>query len=157
MKTGLVSAIVVAVLLVGFLALRKPHEVEVNATGSHSSAVAAAPESPVVLSEETGGPEEPPRSTAAPAPVASPGLAADLATSTTAPVQPIPEVEAPIDEARLDDDEFAAKYAGKSVEARRDALESLRLLLDRNAASMSEKQVADRKREIEWLAQHDSP
>lgn len=153
MKIGLVSAIVVAALLLGSLFYWETRAPVAATPGLPPQTESAAPESPVVLSKEPAGPAETDRAAAAPPEIASPALAGDLASPGSPPVTAVTTSmnEIPSGGSEV----FQDKYAEKDAQARRQALESLRSQLDgKDAKALTDQQIQETKLEIEWLMQH---
>jgi hypothetical protein len=153
MKTGLVCAIVVAVLLLSSLLYWNTRPTQGPAPASQSQTVAAAPDSPVVLSEDPAGPQETARSSEALPVVGSPALVGDMAAAVPASLPASDEAKG-----------FQGKYAGMNAAARQDALTALQGLLDGKGAggtgqgsALTDEQSQEIKLEIEWLRQNRSP
>lgn len=175
MKTGLISAIAVAVLLLGSLIYWKTRPPEGATPGFHDQTSPSAPGSSVELSAGPSGPDgsaaspndpETARSAAAPVQIAPPVLDDDLASSSEIPADEItPIVPTSIDEVqRVGAEVFEKRYEGVSADDRRAAQESLRVLLYSSqegelgkGQGLTDEQILDFKREIEWLTLHESP
>ncbi len=167
MKTRLVPAIAVAALLLGFLLWWKTRPSEAPTSGSHSQVEPAPPRSSVHLSE--AGPVETTRSEPARAAIAAPVLEGELAAPGSAtPGAAIAPINQAGQETKSNDEVgslvFERKYGWMTGEDRREALESLRVLLDGGAGggrgqapALPEERCLEIKREIEWLTAHESP
>lgn len=169
MKTGLVPAIAVAALLLGSLIWWKARPSEAPTPGSHPQVEPAPPRSSVQLSEDEAGPEDTTRSEPARAAIASRVLEGGLAAPGGAtPGAVIASINQERQETKWNDEVgslvFERKYAWMTGEDRREALESLRVLLDGSAGSglgkepaLPEERSLEIKREIEWLTEHEAP
>ncbi len=169
MKTGLVPSIAAAALLLGSLLWWKGRPSEAPTPRPHSQVEPATSRSSVDLSEDDAGPQVMTRSEPARAAIASPVREGELdAPGGATPGAAIAPIHQERDETKSDDElgslVFERKYAWMTAEDRREALESLRVLLDASARSglgkgpaLPEERSLEIKREIEWLTVHEAP
>jgi hypothetical protein len=162
MKTALVPAILGAALVAAILVWRSTRTPEVATSDPRVPAAATPLESAVPLSKEAPVSTESARSEVPPQPTARP---AQEAAALPQIAQAIPEAA---EETKQDDVSveaaFAQKYASMDARARLRALDSLRSVLESGAGAgsgggqgMTEEQVLELKREVEWLANNSSP
>jgi hypothetical protein len=169
MKRRLVPSIALAALLLGSLILWNVRSSEGPTPDTHPQLKSAPSGSSVHLSEENAGPEVTTRSEPARATIAPPVLKSELAVPGRAtPGAAIASIHQERDETKSNAEpgslDFERKYAWMNAEDRREALESLRVLLDGGARSgpgngpaLPEERSLEIKREIEWLTQHEAP
>lgn len=169
MKTGLVPAIAVAALLLGSLIWWTARPSEAPTPGSHPRVEPAPSRASVHLSDDEAGPNETTRSEPTRSAIASRVLEGGVAAPGGAtPGAVIASITQAGRETKSDDEVgslvFERKYAWMTGEDRREALESLRVLLDGSAGNglrkeppLPEERSLEIKREIEWLTEHEAP